>query len=136
MTVTIRDAMTDQALFGGVFGGDSFTAWRALLSGFYGLELDATDLDTFRTLTGRRSAPLDAFVELWLAIGRRGGKSHAAAFLAVYLAAFHDYSAKLAPGEVATVMVIAADRKQARAVMRYISGMVNENPMLRRMVER
>ena len=136
MTVTIRDAMTDPALFGPIFGGDSFAAWRALLSGFYGLELDATEQDTFKALTGRESGPQGAFAELWLAIGRRGGKSHAAAFLAVYLAAFMDYRAKLAPGEVATVMVIAADRKQARAVMRYTSGLVNENPMLRRMVLR
>ena len=36
MTVTIADAMTDPQLFGDTFGGDSFTAWRALLSGFYG----------------------------------------------------------------------------------------------------
>lgn len=136
MTVTIRDAMTDPALFGPVFGGESFAAWRALLSGFYGLDLDATELDTFKTLTGRESGPQGAFAELWLAIGRRGGKSHAAAFLAVFLAAFMDYRAKLAPGEVATVMVIAADRKQARAVMRYTSGLLNENPMLRRMVQR
>ena len=134
--VTIRDAMTDPQLFGDTFAGDSFKAWRALLSGFYGLELDATELDTFKALTGRAETPQGAFLELWLAIGRRGGKSHAAAFLAVYLAAFQDYRAKLAPGEVATVMVIAADRKQARAVMRYTSGLVNENPMLRRMVLR
>ena len=136
MSVSIRDAMTDAQLFGPVFGGDSFAAWRSLLSGFYGLELDATELDTFKALTGRTETPQAAFLELWLAIGRRGGKSHAAAFLAVYLAAFQDYRAKLAPGEVATVMVIAADRKQARAVMRYTSGLVNENPMLRRMVLR
>ncbi|MBR3370315.1 MAG: hypothetical protein IKG52_06770 [Rhodobacteraceae bacterium] len=134
--IDIRQAMTDPALFGDVFGGQSFTAWRALLSGFYGLELDATELDTFKALTGRADTPQGAFLELWLAIGRRGGKSHAAAFLAVYLAAFQDYRAKLAPGEVATVMVIAADRKQARAVMRYTSGLMNENPMLRRMVLR
>ena len=134
--VDIRQAMTDPALFGPIFGGDTFTAWRALLSGFNGLELDATELDTFKTLTGRQSAPDSAFAELWLAIGRRGGKSHAAAFLAVYMACFFDYSDRLAPGEVATVMVIAADRKQARAVMRYISGLINENPMLRRMMER
>ncbi|WP_333830595.1 hypothetical protein [Pararhodobacter sp.] len=134
--IDIRQAMTDPALFGGIFGGESFTSWRALLSGFYGLKLDATELDAFKSLTARQSAPQAAFAELWLAIGRRGGKSHAAAFLAVYLACFFDYSAKLAPGEVATVMTIAADRKQARAVMRYISGMVNENPMLRRMVVR
>lgn len=134
--IDIRQAMTDAQLFGPVFGGESFAAWRALLAGFYGLELDGTELDTFKALTGRQSGPQGAFAELWLAIGRRGGKSHAAAFLAVYLAAFHDYRAKLAPGEVATVMVIAADRKQARAVMRYTSGLVNENPMLRRMVDR
>ncbi|MBR3370911.1 MAG: hypothetical protein IKG52_09790 [Rhodobacteraceae bacterium] len=134
--IDIRQAMTDPALFGPIFGGDSFAAWRALLSGFYGLELDATELATFKALTGRQSAPQGAFAELWLAIGRRGGKSHAAAFLAVYLAAFQDYRDKLAPGEVATVMVIAADRKQARAVMRYTSGLMNENPMLRRMVLR
>ena len=41
MSVTIRDAMTDPALFGGVFGGDSFAAWRALLAGFHGLPLRA-----------------------------------------------------------------------------------------------
>lgn len=134
--IDIRQAMTDPALFGPVFGGQSFTAWRALLAAFDGLELDATELDTFKALTGRAETPQGAFLELWLAIGRRGGKSHAAAFLAVYLAAFQDYRAKLAPGEVATVMVIAADRKQARAVMRYTSGLVNENPMLRRMVVR
>jgi len=69
-------------------------------------------------------------------VGRRGGKSQGAALLGVYEAAFFDYSDRLAPGEVATVMVIAADRKQARAVMRYTSGLINENPMLRRMVER
>lgn len=136
MSVSIRGAMTDPKLFGDVFGGQSFAAWRALLSGFYGLPLDATELDTFKALTGRQSGPQGAFFELWLAIGRRGGKSHASAFLAVYLAAFMDYRDKLAPGEVATVMVIAADRKQARAVMRYTSGLVNENPMLRRMVLR
>ena len=134
--IDIRQAMTDPALFGPIFGGDSFTGWRALLAAFYGLELEATELDAFKALTGRQSGPQGAFAELWLAIGRRGGKSHASAFLAVYLAAFHDYRDKLAPGEVATVMVIAADRKQARAVMRYTSGLVNENPMLRRMVQR
>lgn len=134
--VTIRDAMTDRQLFGDVFGADSFSAWRALLSGFYGLELDDDEAETFKALTGRTQSPQGAFSELWLAVGRRGGKSHAAALLAIYLAAFQNYLDKLAPGEVATVMVIAADRKQARAVMRYTSGLINSNPMLARMVTR
>ena len=37
--VNILDLMTDPQLFGSQFGGDSFASWRALLAGFYGLEL-------------------------------------------------------------------------------------------------
>ena len=134
--VTITDAMCDPHLFGGTFGGDSFAGWRALLGGFYGLPLSDTEADTWRTLTSRTEPPAEPHNELWLAIGRRGGKSHAAALLALYEAAFRDHRDQLAPGEVATAMVIASDRRQARTVMRYISGLVNENPMLRRMVLR
>ncbi|SDU29261.1 hypothetical protein [Halopseudomonas salegens] len=132
--ITIRDLMTDSALFGDQFAGDSFTAWRALLGGFYGLELDAIEAEAFHTLTDRQP-PTVALNELWLVIGRRGGKSAAAALLAVFEAVFNDHRDKLAPGEVATVMVIAADRKQARAVMRYVRGLL-AHPMLTRYVVR
>ena len=99
---TIRDAMTDPALFGGTFGGDSFAAWWALLGGFYGLSLDDNEADTFRMLTGRTEIPTEAQDELWLVVGRRGGKSHAAALLAIYEACFEDHRDRLAPGEAAT----------------------------------
>lgn len=136
MAVDIRQAMTDPHLFGDTFGGDSFAAWRSLLAGFYGLDLDDIEAETFKALTGRKETPAQVHDELWLAVGRRGGKSHAAGLLAIYEACFTDHRDRLAPGEVATCMVIASDRRQARAVMRYISGLVNENPMLRRMVLR
>lgn len=134
--IDIRQAMTDPALFGDQFASDTFTAWRALLSGFYGLPLDDGGAAIWQEVTGREYVAGVLFRELWLAIGRRGGKSQVAALLAIFEALFRDHRDKLAPGEVATCMVIAADRKQARAVMRYISGLVNENPMLRRMVLR
>lgn len=134
--IDIRQAMTDPQLFGAQFGGDSFAAWRALLAGFYGLPLEGADLDTFKALTGRENAPSESHRELWLPIGRRGGKSQVAALLALYEALFKDHGSKLSAGEVATCMVIAADRKQARAVMRYISGLVEANPMIREMVRR
>lgn len=132
--ITIRDLMTDPALFGEQFGGDSFTAWRGLLSGFYGLELTDDELPHWKELTGRDSAPEAAHDELWLAIGRRGGKSQAAALLAVFEACFKDHTDRLSPGEVATVLCLAADRKQARAVFRYITGLMNANPMLQRLI--
>jgi len=68
--------MIDPALFGATFGGASHNAWRALLGGFYGLPLDTAEAETFKALTGRTDAPTGPMSELWLAIGRRGGKSH------------------------------------------------------------
>ena len=67
-------------------------------------------------------------------MGRRGGKGLIAALTAVFLACFKDYSRHLAPGEVATVMVIAADRKQARVILRYVNGFLDGVPMLSAMV--
>lgn len=131
---TILDAMTDPNLFGDSFGGDSFTGWRALLAGFYGLELDEEQLAVWKALTGRESAPQGPHDELWLAVGRRGGKSHAAALIAAYEACFRDHRAKLARGEMATVMLLAADRKQARTLSRYVKGFITEHPLLRQMV--
>jgi len=134
--VTIRDAMTDPALFGGQFGGESFLAWRALLCGFYGLPLSPEELKVWRKITGQRWAPDTAAEELWMAIGRRGGKSNATALLAVYEAAFKDYRDRLAPGEMSTVLVVAVDRKAARAIFRYVTGLLHSNPMLERMIVR
>lgn len=136
MNVTIRDLMTDPALFGDQFGGESFSNWRALLAGFYGLELTPDEHASYLALTGRPGLPQGAFDELWLVVGRRGGKTQAAALLAVYEAFFRDHTDKLSPGEVATVMLLAADRKQARSVFRYISGLIDSCPMLNAMVVR
>src|SRR5439155_12205586 len=74
--------------------------------------------------------------EVWGIAGRRAGKSRVAALLAVYVATFKDYRPVLAPGEKATVAVIAADRQQARVVFRYITGLIDAVPMLRALVER
>jgi hypothetical protein len=68
-------------------------------------------------------------------LGRRGGKSHAAALCAVYEAAFQDHRDRLAPGEVATVMLVAADRQQARTLLRHVKGLC-DHPMIRPMVLR
>ncbi len=136
MTVNIRDLLTDPALFGDQFGGESWAAWRALLAGFYGLPLNEAELTLFKRITALPEPAGVPLLELWLAVGRRGGKSQIAALVAVYEAAFRDYTDRLAPGEVATVMVLACDRKQARTVMRYIAGLLHSNPMLERMIHR
>lgn len=135
MTVTIRDLMTHDALFGEQFGGESFAKWRTLLAGFQGLPLDDDELAEFRALTGRTEPPSGPFAELWMAIGRRGGKTQAAALLAVQRAVFIDHRPKLSPGEVATILLIAADKAQARSAMRYVKGLC-QHPMIAPMVTR
>lgn len=131
----IRRAMTDAKLFGPELGGESFMAWRALLCGFYGLPLSEEEAAVWREVTQREELPTEEHDELWLAVGRRGGKSRAAALVATFIAAFMDHRPKLAPGEVATVMLIAGDRQQARTLMRYVRGYF-QNPMLAQLVER
>ena len=134
--VTIRDLMTDPDLFGHQFAGDNWQAWRGLLSAFYGLSLTDDEAETFKRIAGGLSAPDSALDELFLVVGRRGGKSQMAALLAVFESAFRNYADRLSPGEVATVMVLAADRKQARTVFRYIAGLLHSNPMLERLIAR
>lgn len=133
--VTILDALDDPNLFGGLgFEKPSWRPWRAFLAALWGLPLpDDTD-DTFRACTGRKSPPAEAFAEAALIVGRRGGKSRVLALIAVYLATLKDYAPFLAPGEVATVAVLASTQKQARSIFRYVSGMLAAKPMLKALV--
>ena len=136
MSISIRDMMTDPQLFGDHFAGESWNAWRALLAGFYGLPLSDAELTTWAALTSQQAAPTAEHEELWLVVGRRGGKTQCAALLAVFEAVFNDYTDRLSPGEVATVAVCAADKKQARSAFRYIRGLLHANPMLKALIER
>jgi hypothetical protein len=134
--ITILDAMSDPALFGRWFAGRVWHAWRAFLAALFGLPMNDEALALFRSCTNRTVAPRTRAREGWVLAGRRGGKSRVAALVAVFLASFRDYTSILAPGERATVMVIAADRKQARVVFRYIEGLLDGVPMLAALIQR
>ncbi len=137
----ILRATADPLLFGQHFRGDSWSAWRAFLAVLFGLPLVGQGSDLVSACTARpptaaghsRGGP---YREAWLVCGRRAGKSFILATIAVYLAAFHDYRKFLGPGERATVMVIAVDRRQARTIFRYIVGLLRAADMLWRLVRR
>ena len=57
------------------------------------------------------------------------------ACIAVWLAAFKDWRPFLGPGEIGTIMIIAADRKQSRVIMRYCCGLLKSVPMLRQLID-
>jgi hypothetical protein len=58
------------------------------------------------------------------------------ALVATFLACFRDYTEYLAPGEVATIAILAADRRQARTIFRFTSGLFESVPLLSPMVMR
>ena len=125
--------MSDPALFGRSFAGDTWNAWRAFLAAIFGHRMEEDQLATFRACTARQRPPGGPAREAWVVVGRRGGKSRIAALVAVFLAAFRDYSGVLAPGERGTIVVIASDRRQARVVFRYVAALLDV-PMLARLV--
>jgi len=135
--VNIVEAVSDRELLGAAFRGDvsSWGSWLAFLRALFGLPMSPEDLAVFTRFTGRSSVPTSAWREAWLVVGRRGGKSRVAAMIAVYLACFRDYSAVLAPGERGVVMLLAADRQQARVLLRYTLGMLESSELLSSMVE-
>jgi hypothetical protein len=134
--VTILAAMQDSALFARWFRDPAtWIFWCVFLASLFGLPLEPAWLEMFRQCTGR-SAPLaGGFNEAWLIVGRRGGKSIILALIAVFLAVFKNWSDRLVPGERGTVLVIAADRRQARVIFRYITALITETPLIAGLVD-
>jgi hypothetical protein len=133
--VNILHALNDEKIFAPFFRGDSWRAWRVFLAALFALQLTPEQREIFQRHTGRSAPPGVRPREAWLVCGRRSGKSFILAVVAVFLAAFRDWRPFLQQGEVATVMVIAADRRQARVIMRYVLGLLRGVPMLAQLIE-
>jgi hypothetical protein len=134
---SIIDAMAAPAWWQQWFSRGDWAAWRALLAAAFALPpQDDAALDIYRECTGRSAWPTAPASEVWAICGRRGGKTRIMSTVAAWLAAFVDWQAYLAPGEVATVMLIAADRRQARIALRYIRSLFLQHPTLAQLVTR
>lgn len=133
--MNIIEAMSDPAIFCNIFAGHNWAVWRIALKAIFAIPMTSAEADIYRELTGRDTPPSTAAKEAWLVCGRRSGKSFIMALIAVYLATFRDYRQFLAPGEVATIFIVAADKKQARTTLRYVKGLL-EIPMLAALVEK
>jgi len=137
---SIIEVMEDPDLLGSHFNEDaaSWFRWKVALSAMHGLPPpkggDVDALEFYRAHTGRHAWPTGQAKEAWLPIGVRGGKSKVAGLIATTLGMFRDYSPYLSRGEVGTLPVIAADRKQARTVFGYIKSYLCETPLFASLV--
>ena len=135
--ITLLDAIGDPKLFAPWFKRrSSWNNWFVFLAALFALPLTPEQLAVYQQCTGREVPPATAVNEVWLAIGRRGGKSFILALVATFLACFREYRQYLAPGERGTIIIIAQDRKAARTIFRYVKGLLTGVPMLARMIER
>lgn len=128
--VSIRGALEDPRLLGNVLAGPSWLSWRVILIAAMGEPLHNDEREIFQRLTGRDTEPLERVEELWAVVGRRGGKTRAAAVLATYLGAFCDYSDVLTIGERGLVLCIAQNQRQATVAFSYAVGIFRSIPAL------
>lgn len=132
--VAMRAALEDPELLGSLVPGDSWRPWRTILIAAMGEVLDDPERTIFKALTGRDAEPLQRVDELVAVVGRRGGKSRAAAVLAAYVAAFCDWSDALAAGERGVVLILAQNTKQAAVAFGYVTGVFRAVPALAAMI--
>jgi hypothetical protein len=134
--IALGRCLNDPNLFGRHFRGASWRSWRVFLAALFAEAVGPDDLDIYRAHTGRTAWPTAPFREAAVIVGRRGGKSRTLALIAVYLACFRDYGPHLAAGEVATIGVLAVDKGQARAIFRFVLGLLKAVPMLEPLIVR
>jgi hypothetical protein len=130
--ISLREALSDANLLGGVLDGPSWFAWRVLLCASMGEPLTEPERVVFAELTGRPQEPLRRVEEFVGVIGRRGGKSRAAAAIAAYIAALCRH--KLVPGERGLLLCIAPDQRQATITLDYAAAAFEGSPLLRPLI--
>jgi hypothetical protein len=131
MTITIDMALADERLLGAGLGPvESWGQWIAILRAAFGLKLNEHDRKLFDLVAGGREPPEQRVRELWAVVARRSGKSRMAAAIATYLALFQNHRSRLSPGEVGTVLVLAASKAQAKTVYQYVLGFLESSPVL------
>jgi hypothetical protein len=134
--ISILTACEDMEIFGGWFKDrKTWSAWFCFLKVLYGIELDEAELKLFQQCTGRTAPAPGGYLEATLVVGRRGGKSLILALLAAYLSAFYDWKPFLTNSERGFVAIIAADRRQAATIFRYLKGMLTI-PLLAGLIQR
>jgi hypothetical protein len=126
---SLYQAMLDPDLFGRTFGGPTFEAWRTVAKIMDGLPLTESEHALYQRITGRTQPPCKPFREGYLIKPRRAGGTLFAAAVGLQ-AALQDYRDKLGPGEVATVAMIASDRRQARQLMNYVKGLIDGSALI------
>jgi len=120
-------------VFADWFAAPTWAPWRVVGKAIFGEPMSPADLAVFQEFTARTIAPTAPAREVWLAVGRRGGKDWFASSVVVYLACFKRHDLKV--GDLGRVLLLAVDQDQASECFRYIRELIRSIPALENMVE-
>lgn len=116
-------------------GEADWSPWRVFLKALTAVPLDEDERPLFERCTGRTRELEAPASEAWCVVGRRGRKSAVAAMLAVHAAVNVDWSACVAPGETARILVVGCDIRQAKIVRSYCEAILDSVPEYEGLVE-
>jgi hypothetical protein len=133
--LSMRLALSEPNIFGDILAGDTWKNWRILMVAMMGEPLiNDEEKEIYEKLTGRVYVPGQRCDEFFAIMGRRSGKTRAAAVIAAYLATFVDYSSVLAPGERTSLPILSATIWQSKKAFQYLDGIFHHVPALSKLV--
>jgi hypothetical protein len=121
---------TAPRLAGGVLGRQSYAPMRAAIKAALAEPLTSEERAAFDRIGGHREPPAEQVSELVIIAGRGSGKTQSMAALVVYLATGRKW--KCDPGQIPTVLLLAADREQAAVAFRFVTGLIDASPVLKK----
>jgi hypothetical protein len=133
--IPMRRALNDPNIFGNILPGATWKLWRVLLIAMMGEPLiNDEEREIYEKLTGRSVSPIQRVDEFTAIMGRRSGKTRAAAIIAAYLASLVKYDDVLAPGERLSLPILSATVWQSRKAFQYLDGIFHDVPALSKLV--
>src|SRR5271169_1476109 len=133
--ISLRQALADPALLGGVFDGESWKPWRTLLLAAMGEELTEDERPVFKKFTGREREPGRRVEEFVGVKGRRAGGSYAGGKVVIpYLAGLCQHPS-LVRGERGVLLCVTADQRQADVILDYADASFRASPVLSQLIE-
>lgn len=128
--VSIIATMDRPDLCGPWFDGDTWDGWRAVLKAAFALPMAKDEVAFFKSIAGDRELPSKPVRELWVIVGRRGGKDSIASLISAHVAAMFENEGQLRGGERALVACLASDREQSKIVLNFTRSYFTDCPML------
>jgi hypothetical protein len=133
--ISLRQALADPALLGGVLDGQSWKPWRTLLIAAMGEDLTQDERPVFKKFTGRDREPGRRVEEFVGIKGRRAGGSYAGGKVVIpYLAGLCQHPS-LVRGERGVLLCVAADQRQADVILDYADASFRASPVLSQLIE-